>query len=92
LKTSEGGENDPFAKPLYGLTPVPRVRIPPSPPLPKIAAFGVGFALHFFLVVSIVVSMDTKALTPLKVLGRELGGDYEQSTHSELDEVGEDRR
>ena len=21
-----------FAKPLYGLTPVPRVRIPPSPP------------------------------------------------------------
>jgi DNA-binding XRE family transcriptional regulator len=24
--------NDPFAKPLYGLTPVPRVRIPPSPP------------------------------------------------------------
>src|SRR5208282_3965669 len=22
-----------FAKPLYGLTPVPRVRIPPSPPL-----------------------------------------------------------
>ena len=30
---SEGGENDPFAKPLYGLTPVPRVRIPPSPPL-----------------------------------------------------------
>src|SRR5450631_2655904 len=29
---SEGGENDPFAKPLYGLTPVPRVRIPPSPP------------------------------------------------------------
>jgi hypothetical protein len=30
--TSEGGENDPFAKPLYGLTPVPRVRIPPSPP------------------------------------------------------------
>jgi hypothetical protein len=32
LKTSEGGENDPFAKPLYGLTPVPRVRIPPSPP------------------------------------------------------------
>ena len=29
--TSEGGENDPFAKPLYGLTPVPRVRIPPSP-------------------------------------------------------------
>jgi hypothetical protein len=33
LKTSEGGENDPFAKPLYGLTPVPRVRIPPSPPL-----------------------------------------------------------
>ena len=51
-----------------------------------------GFRLHFFLVVSIVVSMDTKALTPLKVLGRELGGDYEQSTHSELDEVGEDRR
>jgi hypothetical protein len=48
--------------------------------------------LHFFLVVSIVVSMDTKALTPLKVLGRELGGDYEQSTHSDLDEVGEDRR
>jgi hypothetical protein len=39
-----------------------------------------------------VVSMDTKALTPLKVLGRKLGGDYEQSTHSELDEVGEDRR
>jgi hypothetical protein len=34
LKTSEGGENDPFAKLLYGLTPVPRVRIPPSPPLP----------------------------------------------------------
>ena len=32
LKTSEGGENDPFAKPLYGLTAVPRVRIPPSPP------------------------------------------------------------
>src|SRR5205814_7371999 len=24
-----------FAKPLYGLTPVPRVRIPPSPPLPN---------------------------------------------------------
>ena len=23
-----------LAKPLYGLTPVPRVRIPPSPPLP----------------------------------------------------------
>jgi hypothetical protein len=23
-----------FAKPLYGLTPVPRVRIPPSPPVP----------------------------------------------------------
>jgi hypothetical protein len=22
-----------FAKPLYGLTPVPRVRIPPSPPV-----------------------------------------------------------
>jgi hypothetical protein len=34
LKTSEGGENDSFAKPLYGLTPVSRVRIPPSPPLP----------------------------------------------------------
>ena len=34
LKTSEGGENDSFAKPLYGLTPVPRVRIPPSPPVP----------------------------------------------------------
>jgi hypothetical protein len=30
--TSEGGDNDPFAKPLYGLTPVPRVRIPASPP------------------------------------------------------------
>src|SRR5579863_9105649 len=25
-----------FAKPLYGLTPVPRVRIPPSPPAPTI--------------------------------------------------------
>jgi hypothetical protein len=29
LKTSEGGENDSFAKPLYGLTPVSGVRIPP---------------------------------------------------------------
>jgi len=29
---SEGGENDLFAKPLYGLTPVSRVRIPSSPP------------------------------------------------------------
>lgn len=28
LKTSEGDENDSFAKPLYWLTPVPRVRIP----------------------------------------------------------------
>src|SRR5579863_4811651 len=30
-----------FAKPLYGLTPVPRVRIPPSPPvlLPDLSAF-----------------------------------------------------
>ena len=32
LKTSEGGENGSFAKPLYWLIPVPRVRIPPSPP------------------------------------------------------------
>ena len=32
LNPSEGGENDSFAKPLYGRTPVPRVRIPPSPP------------------------------------------------------------
>ena len=32
LNTSEGGENDSFAKPLYGLTPVSRVQIPPSPP------------------------------------------------------------
>ena len=29
LNTSEGGENDSFAKPLYRLTPVSRVRIPP---------------------------------------------------------------
>jgi NAD(P)-dependent dehydrogenase (short-subunit alcohol dehydrogenase family) len=36
LKTSDGGEKDPFAEPLYGLTPVPRVRIPPSPPIPAI--------------------------------------------------------
>jgi hypothetical protein len=34
--TSEGGENGSFAKPLYELTPVPRVRIPPSPPIPII--------------------------------------------------------
>jgi hypothetical protein len=27
-----------FAKPLYGLTPVPRVRIPPSPPVPSFRA------------------------------------------------------
>ena len=27
-----------FAKPLYGLTPVPRVRIPPSPPLPLLSS------------------------------------------------------
>jgi hypothetical protein len=26
---SEGGENDSFAEPLYGLTPVPRVQILP---------------------------------------------------------------
>jgi hypothetical protein len=26
-----------FAKPLYGLTPVPRVRIPPSPPILLVA-------------------------------------------------------
>jgi hypothetical protein len=32
--TSEGGENGSFAKPLYGLTPVPRVRISTSPPWP----------------------------------------------------------
>jgi hypothetical protein len=25
-------EEERIAKPLYGLTPVPRVRIPPSPP------------------------------------------------------------
>ena len=33
LKTNEGGGNDSFAKPLYGLTPVSRVRIPLSPPV-----------------------------------------------------------
>src|SRR6266481_564344 len=27
-----------FAKPLYGLTPVPRVRIPPSPPVQQVTA------------------------------------------------------
>src|SRR3954465_12297047 len=32
LKMRERGENDSFAKPLYGLTPVSRVRIPLSPP------------------------------------------------------------
>jgi len=27
-----------IAKPLYGLTPVPRVRIPPSPPVPTFSS------------------------------------------------------
>src|ERR1035438_5009049 len=29
-----------IAKPLYGLTPVPRVRIPPSPPLPLSSSYA----------------------------------------------------
>jgi hypothetical protein len=38
--------NDPFAKPLYGLTPVPRVRIPPSPPDFQLLAAPNQFANH----------------------------------------------
>src|SRR5205807_2383635 len=34
-----------FAKPLYGLTPVPRVRIPPSPP----RSLDCGESWPFFL-------------------------------------------
>jgi hypothetical protein len=30
-----------FAKPLYGLTPVPRVRIPPSPPVLQFLPFAI---------------------------------------------------
>jgi len=44
---SEGGENDPFAKPLYGLTPVPRVRIPPSPPFIKFPCEAMTFSRLF---------------------------------------------
>src|ERR1700722_7964122 len=32
LERWQSGRMRRFAKPLYGLTPVPRVRIPPSPP------------------------------------------------------------
>src|SRR5215472_16053659 len=35
LKTDSTGDGDFFAKPLYGLKPVSRVRIPPSPPFIK---------------------------------------------------------
>jgi hypothetical protein len=43
LKTSEGGENDSFAKPLYGLIPVSRVRIPLSPPVLTFSIAYVSF-------------------------------------------------
>ena len=33
LERWQSGRMRRFAKPLYGLTPVPRVRIPPSPPV-----------------------------------------------------------
>ena len=42
-----------FAKPLYGLTPVPRVRIPPSPPDSRNSiqrrALRVVAAAHFYI-------------------------------------------
>ena len=42
-----------FAKPLYGLTPVPRVRIPPSPPYSRISiqrrVLRVVSPVHFYI-------------------------------------------
>ena len=46
-----------FAKPLYGLTPVPRVRIPPSPPdVLSPVPIVVYLAFFLFSITSIAVS------------------------------------
>ena len=52
MKALRGGMFQ-LAKPLYGLTPVPRVRIPPSPPDSRKSiqrrALRVLFPAHFYI-------------------------------------------
>jgi hypothetical protein len=77
--TSESVENDSFAKPLYGLTPVPGVRIPASPP-PRCRKIAANLFQHtsFHIVRLIAIKR------PLLVVSIEVGGAAWSCPYSEI--------